>query len=85
MPRFSLVTPVYNPPLDALRDFIDSVRSQFFQDWEWCITDDCSPNPGVRRELKKAAARDPRIRLHFRETNGGIVAASQDSLDLATG
>jgi len=85
MPRFSLVTPVYNPPINALRDCIDSVRNQHFQDWEWCITDDCSPNPGVRRELEKAAARDPRIRLHFRETNGGIVAASQDSLDLATG
>ncbi|NCZ90517.1 MAG: glycosyltransferase, partial [Actinobacteria bacterium] len=85
MPRFSLVTPVYNPPIDALRDCIASVRNQLFQDWEWCITDDCSPNPQVRRELEKAATADPRIRLHFRETNGGIVAASQDSLDLATG
>ena len=85
MPRFSIVTPVYNPPIEALRDCIASVRGQLFRDWEWCITDDCSPNPEVRRELEKAAGRDSRIRLHVRETNGGIVAASQDSLDLATG
>ncbi|MFM7307419.1 MAG: glycosyltransferase, partial [Actinomycetota bacterium] len=62
MPRFSIVTPVYNPPLDALRDCIESVRRQKFQDWEWCIADDCSPNPKVRKELEKAAASDRRIR-----------------------
>jgi glycosyltransferase involved in cell wall biosynthesis len=85
MPRFSIVTPVYNPPARALRACIKSVRKQNFADWEWCIVNDCSTQPHVRRILNKLAARDSRVRVAHRTTNGGIVAASQDGLDMATG
>jgi glycosyltransferase involved in cell wall biosynthesis len=85
MPRFSIVTPVYNPPARALRACIKSVRKQNFADWEWCIVNDCSTQPHVRRILNKLAARDSRVRVAHRSTNGGIVAASQDGLDMATG
>ncbi|MCA8963221.1 MAG: glycosyltransferase, partial [Planctomycetes bacterium] len=37
------------------------------------------------RRLRAAAARDPRIRVVERPTNGGIVAASQDGLDACRG
>ena len=85
MPRFSIVTPVYNPPAKALKACIKSVRKQNFADWEWCIVNDCSTQPHVRRILNKFAAKDPRVRVAHRTTNGGIVAASQDGLDMATG
>ena len=85
MPRFSIVTPVYNPPARALRECIKSVRKQEFEDWEWCIVNDCSTQPHVRRILNRLAARDSRVRVAHRVTNGGIVAASQDGLDMATG
>ena len=85
MPRFSIVTPVYNPPAKALKECIKSVRKQTFEDWEWCIVDDCSTKPHVRRILRRFAAKDSRIRVAHRSTNGGIVAASQDGLDLSTG
>ena len=85
MPRFSIVTPVYNPPAKALRECIKSVRKQSFDDWEWCIVNDCSTQPHVRRILNKFAAKDSRVRVTHRTTNGGIVAASQDGIDMATG
>ena len=85
MPRFSIVTPVYNPPVRALKACIKSVRKQNFADWEWCIVNDCSTQPHVRKILNKFAAKDSRIRVAHRTTNGGIVAASQDGLDMATG
>jgi glycosyltransferase involved in cell wall biosynthesis len=85
MPRFSIVTPVYNPPARALRECMKSVRKQSFDDWEWCIVNDCSTQPHVRRMLNRLAARDSRVRVAHRATNGGIVAASQDGLDMATG
>ena len=85
MPRFSIVTPVYNPPAKALKACIKSVRKQNFDDWEWCIVNDCSTQPHVRRILNKFAAKDSRVRVAHRTTNGGIVAASQDGLDMATG
>ena len=85
MPFFSIVTPVYNPPADALLECIKSMKNQSFTDWEWCVVDDQSTDKHVQRILQRAMAKDSRIRVAIRETNGGIVEASQDALDMATG
>ncbi len=82
---FSIVTPVYEPPLDVLADTIASVLAQDDQDWEWILVDDLSPSEGVRALIRDHAGRDPRIRLIERETNGHIVAASNDGIDAARG
>ncbi|MDQ2632095.1 MAG: glycosyltransferase [Actinomycetota bacterium] len=84
-PRFSVVTPVYDPPDDVLRAMLKSVRRQTFDDWELCLVDDCSPRPETGRMLERAAAEDQRIRFQRREENGGIVAASNDALAMARG
>lgn len=84
-PLFSIITPVYNPPIDALQDTIKSVLNQSFEDWEWILIDDKSTEPGVLETLRAAAACEPRIRLIERETNGHIVAASNDGVDAARG
>jgi GT2 family glycosyltransferase len=84
-PLFSIVTPVYEPPVDVLGDTIASVLAQDFEDWEWILVDDCSPTEAVRDLIREHAARDPRIRLVERETNGHIVAASNDGIESARG
>ncbi|WP_104106594.1 glycosyltransferase [Nocardioides sp. 616] len=84
-PLFSIVTPVYAPPLDVLADTVASVLAQECQDWEWILVDDCSPDPGVLALLREHAAKDPRIKVVARETNGHIVKASNDGIDAATG
>ena len=84
-PLFSVVTPVYAPPLEVLADTIASVRAQDHDDWEWVLVDDVSPDPEVRRMIAAAAAEDPRIRLVEREVNGHIVAASNDAVAAACG
>lgn len=83
VPRISILTAVYGPPLDAFEDTVASVLGQGFADWEWVLVDDCSPDPAVRARLQALAATDPRVRVHLRETNGGIVAASGDALSRA--
>lgn len=85
MPTFSIITPVYNPPIWALKACIDSVLNQSFTDWEWCIADDCSSDPEVKRVLQSLAKKDKRVRLEFRTTNGGIVEASNSAINMATG
>lgn len=85
MPLFSIVTPVYNPPIWALNECIQSVLQQSFSDWEWCIADDASTDSEVLSILKKLATRDFRVKLVQREENGGIIAASNSALNLATG
>jgi O-antigen biosynthesis protein len=82
---FSIITPVYDPPEYALRECIDSVLRQDYPHFELCLVDDASPSPHVRKVLEEAAKRDPRVRVHYRSENGGIVAASNDALKMATG
>lgn len=84
-PLFSIVTPVYEPPIDVLREMIGSVRSQGFKDWELILVDDVSPTDAVRRVLREAAAADSRIQVIERTTNGRIVAASNDGVQAANG
>ena len=84
-PLFSIVTPVYEPPVNVLSDTIESVLAQDFEDWEWLLVDDCSPSAAVRELIREHAARDSRIKLIERETNGHIVAASNDGIAAATG
>lgn len=84
-PRFSVLTPVYDPPAAVLSAMLRSVGRQSFGDWELCLVDDRSAQDHVRPMLDEAAARDPRIRVEHREENGGIVAASNDALSMARG
>jgi GT2 family glycosyltransferase len=83
--RFSIVTPVYNPPIDVLREMVASVVDQTFRNWELILVDDASPDPAVRVTLHELAAADPRIVVLERAQNGGIVAASNDGLSRARG
>jgi hypothetical protein len=83
-PRVSIITPVFDPPLGAFLGCVASVRRQTFTDWEWCVVDDCSTRPEVHAALAELES-DPRIHVVRRERNGGIVAASNDGLRVATG
>jgi O-antigen biosynthesis protein len=84
-PLISVVVPVYNTPERYLREMLDSVARQLYPHWELCIADDASTESHVRAVLQEYAARDDRIKLTFRETNGHISAASNSALDLASG
>jgi GT2 family glycosyltransferase len=84
-PRFSVLTPIYETPPAVLTAMLRSVERQSYGDWELCLVDDASPSPHVAEMLTAAAARDPRIRVETRQANGGIVAASNDALAMASG
>jgi GT2 family glycosyltransferase len=84
-PKLSVVMPTYNPPIKWLKRAIESVEEQLYPDWEFCIADDCSPNPEVAEVLREAAARDPRIKIVLRETNGHISKATNSALELVEG
>ncbi len=83
--KISVITPVYEPPAPVLRQCIESVLCQTHGELEFCIVDDGSPAEHVATILDEYAQSDDRIRLAVRSTNGGIVAASNDALAMATG
>lgn len=84
-PVFSVVMPVYNVEAKWLEKAIQSVLNQVYPDWELCIADDASPAPHIRPLLERYSKRDARIKVVLRAENGGIVAASNSALELATG
>lgn len=83
--KISVIVPAYNTPARYLTELLDSLRSQFYPNWELCVADDASPQGHVRSTLAAAAAADPRIKFVVRKKNGHIARASNSALDLATG
>jgi O-antigen biosynthesis protein len=84
-PRISVIMPVYNPTIQFLREAIESVLAQVYDNWELCIADDASLNPLVRTTLQEYAERDERIKVVFRKENGHISRSSNSALEVATG
>ena len=68
MPAVSVVVPNYNHAR-FLRQRIDSILNQTFQDFELILLDDCSTDNS--RSILSSYASDPRVRLDFNETNSG--------------
>jgi len=68
MPAISILTPVYNG-LPFIRECVQSVLSQEFQDWELIISDNGSTD-GTLDFLKTLS--NPQIRVYFQQNNLGI-------------
>jgi GT2 family glycosyltransferase len=84
-PRVSIIMPVCDTTEAFLVAAIRSVLRQTYEDWELCIADDASTSPWIRPLLHRYAAQDPRIRVCCRTERGGIAAASNSALAMATG
>jgi len=85
-PLFSIVVPIYRTRTNYLAAMLNSVRNQDFPDWELiCVDDAAGDDVTVTSVLTAAAEADPRIRVVTREVNGGIVAATNDGIDVARG
>jgi len=84
-PLISIVTPVWNPSTQLLRETIESVRSQTYDNWELCLVDGASEVPGVRDSLEEAAAGDSRIRVRYLDSNKGIVGNTNEALAMTGG
>ncbi|KTC16791.1 MULTISPECIES: glycosyltransferase family 2 protein [Pseudomonas] len=84
-PLLSIIMPVYNPPIEMLREAIESVKAQVYFNWELCIADDASTDEKVRLFLDQCVQADHRIKVIYREENGHISKASNSALDIADG
>ena len=57
-PFFSIIMPVYNVEAKFAERAIESLKEQFYENWELCIADDHSQKPDLTNLLKKKAAED---------------------------
>jgi O-antigen biosynthesis protein len=84
-PPISVITPVFDTPVQRLEEAIESVLAQAYENWELLLIDDGSSAADLRRALPLLAARDRRIILKSLERHEGISAASNQGLTLARG
>src|SRR5262249_7887735 len=84
-PLISILTPVFDTPVPWLREAVESVLAQVYENWELLLIDDGSSDVHLLRALRPLAARDRRIRLVSLESHQGISAALNRGLDLANG
>jgi glycosyltransferase involved in cell wall biosynthesis len=84
-PLLSIIMPVYNPPIDMLKEAIESIKHQIYFNWELCIADDASTDHRVKLFLEQSAKSDHRIKVTYREQNGHISRATNSALDIANG
>jgi GT2 family glycosyltransferase len=66
-PTFSIVVRTHDSDEAALIECLNSVLQQTYSQLELCVADDASSSPDVRRILSDYAARDPRVRVVFRD------------------
>ena len=78
-PLISVVVPVYNVSSQMLRDCIDSVRKQTYENWELILVDDHSSWENVRQVLSEYSD-VPNIRVIYRKENGNISEATNTGL-----
>jgi GT2 family glycosyltransferase/glycosyltransferase involved in cell wall biosynthesis len=84
-PKISVCIPVFNPKRGWLEEAVATVTSQTYENLELCLADDCSTDQATMALLDRLHYQEPRIRTTRRKVNGGISAATNDALALATG
>ncbi len=88
MVKISILVPLYNTPEEFLREMIESVTAQTYENWELCLADGSNPeHENVGRIVKEYQERDGRGRIVYKKLvkNGGIAENTNQCLALATG
>lgn len=82
-PVFSIVVPVYNPPLDYLQECVESVRAQTYVRWQLVLVNASPERADVRTYLD--ALDDERITVLALEGNRGISGNTNEGIRATTG
>lgn len=81
--KVSIITPVFNAEL-YVRQCVESVLIQSYENWEMIFCDDCSTDKSVD-VIKEFAKKDTRIKLLSCETNSGAGVARNKAIEHAAG
>jgi len=82
-PLISIIMPVYNVAPKWLNLAIESIKSQWYSNWELCMIDDKSTDEETLAYLRNID--NPKIKVKFLEENLNISGASNAALELTSG
>jgi glycosyltransferase involved in cell wall biosynthesis len=84
-PLITVITPVFDTPVQRLEEAVESVLAQAYENWELLLIDDGSSAAALLDALPALAARDRRVTVGKVGKHAGISAASNQGLALARG
>ena len=84
-PLISILIPVYNIGREYLKDCLDSILNQKYENFEVCLADDCSTLKETKDTLKEYQEKDKRIKVVYRTENGHISRTTNSALEIAKG
>ena len=85
MPKFSIVIPAYKTPEKYLKEMLDSILAQTYENWEVCVADGSPAGEGIERVLSRYAERDRRFKYVILGENKGISGNTNAAMDMADG
>jgi len=84
-PKISIIVPVYNTPMKYLKDMLDSVCNQTYENWELCIAN-ASPNILLNRKvIQEYQKRTNKIKVIDVPENLGIAQNTNKALEIVSG
>ena len=83
--KFSIVIPAFKTPERFLREMLDSVRGQSYQNWELCLSDGSGEDSSIAGILEEYTKKDSRIRVKDNKKQLHISDNTNVALDMATG
>ena len=83
-PKISIVIPLYETPEKYLKEMLDSIVKQTYDNWELCLADG-SPTDRLGRFVRARFRKDPRIRYCHLEENRGISGNTNAAVQMASG
>lgn len=83
-PKFSIVIPLYRTRERFLKELLDSIVSQTYDNWELCLADG-SGNDRLKPIIDSYRDRDSRIRYQLLKENQGISENTNEAIRMATG
>lgn len=84
-PSISIIVPTYKTPEKFLKEMIDSVRNQSYENWELCIGDGSVTEDTVKNVVESYQKKDKRIKMLCLSENLGIAGNTNAALSIATG
>lgn len=83
--KFSIIVPVYNTPQGLLDKAYESVKSQWYNNWEIIFVNDRSTDVRVSADLSQFARQDHRVSVVETTINMGIAGATNVAISASTG
>ena len=83
---YSILVPLYNTPENFLKDMLESVVNQTYENWELCLADGSDAGHAyVGQMVKEYQERDNRVKYQVLDRNYGISGNTNKCLEMASG